>query len=102
MLDNRWTRLIADSRDEWFELGFHRKAVFDLHGEHDPILSAREVESLRWSALGKGSKDVAVILGRSEHTIQTYLKTARFKLQNVTISAAIARVIQPRLTAIME
>lgn len=96
-----WSLTVAQSRDEWIDLAFqiHKKAIFELHGEHDPVpqLGAREIECLRWTALGKDSKDIAAILGLSEHTTQAYLKTARFKLGGATISAAIARAIQLRL-----
>lgn len=100
-LANEWGVAVAQFRDEWIDLGFkiHKKAIFELHGEHDPIpqLGGREIECLHWTALGKDSKDIAAILGLSEHTTQTYLKTARFKLGGATISAAIARAIQLRL-----
>lgn len=96
-----WSMMIARLREEWLELAFliHRKAIFELHGEYDPIpqLAAREIECLYWSALGKDSKDIAAILNLSEHTTQTYLKTARFKLGGATIAAAVARAIHLRL-----
>lgn len=98
---DEWSAIVAESRDEWLEIAFviHQKAVVELYGEHDPVpqLAARELECLHWTALGKDSKDIAVILGLSEHTTQTYLKTARFKLGAATISAAVARAIQLRL-----
>jgi len=98
---HEWSNQVARDRGEWLELAFliHKKAVFELHGENDPIpqLGPREIECLHWTALGKDSKDIAAILGLSEHTTQTYLKTARFKLGAATISAAIARAIQLRL-----
>ncbi|RWI72174.1 autoinducer binding domain-containing protein [Mesorhizobium sp.] len=96
-----WRAIVGRFRVEWIELAhiIHRKAVFEMHGEHDPIpqLGAREIECLHWTALGKDSKDIATILQLSEHTTQTYLKTARYKLGGATISAAIARAIQLRL-----
>lgn len=96
-----WRAVVGRFRDDWIELAhvIHRKAVFELHGEHDPVpqLGPREIECLHWTALGKDSKDIAAILQLSEHTTQTYLKTARYKLGGATISAAIARAIQLRL-----
>ena len=77
----------------------HRKAIYELHGENDPVptLSPREIECLHWTALGKDYKDIAVILGISEHTTRDYLKTARFKLGCATISAAASRAVQLRI-----
>lgn len=98
---DEWKTIVSQFRDEWIELAFliHRKAVFELHGEDDPVpqLAAREIECLHWTALGKDSKDIATILKLSEHTTQAYLKSARFKLGGATISAAIAKAIQLRL-----
>lgn len=98
---NEWSAIVSQYRDEWLELAFliHKKAVFELHGEHDPVpqLAAREIECLHWTALGKDSKDIATILRLSEHTTQAYLKSARFKLGGATVAAAIAKAMQLRL-----
>lgn len=97
----QWRQLVLAYQEDWLELAFiiHKKAVFELHGEHDPVpqLGAREIECLHWAALGKDSKDTATILGLSDHTIRSYLKSARIKLGGATITAAIARAIQLRL-----
>lgn len=99
--DSEWSKIVSDRGSEWAELAFtiHEKAVLELHGDYDPIplLGSREVECLHWSALGKDSKDIAVILGLSNHTVKSYLKSARFKLGCATISAATARAAHLRL-----
>lgn len=99
--DEEWSDIIAECRSEWLELGFliHRKAIFEAYGEPDPIplLSSREIECLHWAALGNDSNDIAVILGLSEHTTRSYLKSARFKLGCSTTAAATARATQLRL-----
>ncbi|WP_142627701.1 LuxR family transcriptional regulator [Rhizobium sp. P007] len=96
-----WTDVVMRFRQEWLDIAFliHRKAVFELHGEHDPIpqLSNREIECLRWSALGLNSKDIAEILGLSEHTTQGYIASARHKLGAATITSATSIAIQLRL-----
>lgn len=96
-----WSATVAQYRDEWVELAFliYHKAIFELHGEHDPIpqLSARELECLHWSALGKDSVDIAVILKLSEHTTRAYIKSARNKLGGGSITYTIARAMQLRL-----
>lgn len=96
-----WRSFVDSCRDEWLELAHlcHRKAVFELHGKNDPVpnLGPREVECLHWTALGKDYKEIALILGISEHTARDYLKTARFKLGCATLSAAVTRAVQLRL-----
>ncbi|WP_107676447.1 LuxR family transcriptional regulator [Agrobacterium sp. LAD9] len=99
--EDEWHALVSQFRAEWADLAFviHRKAVFELYGEHDPVpqLAARELECLHWTALGKDSKDIAAILKLSEHTTQAYLKSARNKLGGGPITATIAKAIQLRL-----
>ncbi len=98
---DEWAELVRRCRNEWIEIAhlIHRKAVYELHGENDPVpsLSPREIECLHWTALGKDYKDISVILGISEHTTRDYLKTARFKLGCATISAAASRAVQLRI-----
>ncbi|RAL97213.1 LuxR family transcriptional regulator [Agrobacterium pusense] len=99
--DEEWSDIIADARDEWIDLArlIHRKAIFEVFGRHDPVplLSPREMECLHWLALGNDYKGVGLILGLSEHTIRSYLKSARYKLGCLTTTAATARAIQLRL-----
>jgi DNA-binding CsgD family transcriptional regulator len=101
MSDEEWTAIERQFLPEWTELGFllHRKAVFELHGENDPVpaLGTREVECLHWASRGKDSKDIAEILGLSEHTARGYLKSARYKLGCPTLSAAIAHAVHLNL-----
>lgn len=96
-----WNKVVEQYRIEWLDLAYliHRRAVFELHGEHDPVpqLSNREIECLHWSALGLHSKDIATILGLSEHTTQSYLASARHKLGAATITSATSLAIQLRL-----
>lgn len=97
----QWSETVNRYRDEWKGIGFHihRKAIFELHGESDPVpyLSKREKECLYWTALGKNSKDIAAILELSDHTVQSYLTSARNKLGAATIASATSRAIQLRL-----
>ncbi|KJF65474.1 helix-turn-helix transcriptional regulator [Rhizobium nepotum] len=98
---DEWDATVEQFRSEWKELAFliHHKAIFELHGEHDPIpqLSSREIECLHWTALGKDSIDIAVILKLSEHTTRAYIKSARHKLGGGSITFTIARAMQLRL-----
>ncbi|NTE68132.1 LuxR family transcriptional regulator [Agrobacterium tumefaciens] len=98
---SEWSNLVQTYGNEWLDLAFliHRKAVFELHGEHDPIpqLGPREKECLYWSALGKTNDEIAEILGLSMHTTQRYLMSARHKLGAASTTSATALAIQLRL-----
>ncbi|OWV98879.1 LuxR family transcriptional regulator [Rhizobium sp. R693] len=98
---SEWSTLVQAYSHEWLELAFliHRKAVFELHGEDDPIpqLGPREKECLNWSALGKTNDEIAEILGLSMHTTQRYLMSARHKLGAASTTSATALAIQLRL-----
>ena len=60
-------------------------------------LTAREIECLRWSAAGKSSDEIAIILTISSHTVVSYLKSAMRKLNAVNRMQAIARACRYRL-----
>jgi len=96
-----WDRLVASHRPDWIEIAFqmHMKAITEIHGEEDPVpgLSARERECLSWVARGKDHKDIALILGISEHTARSYLKSGRLKLGCATISSAAVQAMKFRL-----
>ncbi|NTC19983.1 helix-turn-helix transcriptional regulator [Agrobacterium tumefaciens] len=98
---DEWSGIVDQFRGEWLELAvlIHKKAIQEIHGEHDPVpsLSKREKECLHWTALGKTSTDIAKILGLSEHTTQTYLSNVRHKFGGGPITSAVALAIQLRL-----
>lgn len=56
-----------------------------------PALSPREFECLEWTSKGKSHSDIAIILDLSEHTIRSYLKVARIKLDSVTLAQAVSK-----------
>jgi DNA-binding CsgD family transcriptional regulator len=60
-------------------------------------LSKREIECLRWSAAGKSSEEIAIILDLSSHTVASYLKSAMRKLDSVNRMQAVARAFRYRL-----
>lgn len=60
-------------------------------------LSRREIECLRWSAAGKSSEEIAIILELSTHTVAGYLKSAMRKLDSVNRMQAVARAYRFRL-----
>jgi len=60
----------------------------------DQILSARERECLHWTASGKTSSEIAIILGLSEHTVNHYLSAVCQKLGAANRAHAVARAIR--------
>ena len=59
-----------------------------------PIISPRELEVIRWSAEGKTSVEIAVILGLSEHTINSYTTKILQKLQVVNRAQMVGKAIR--------
>ncbi|MFS8145121.1 LuxR C-terminal-related transcriptional regulator [Rhizobium sp. BR 249] len=60
-------------------------------------LTRREIECLRWSAAGKSSDEIAIILDLLPHTVAGYLKSAMRKLDSVNRMQAVARAFRYRL-----
>lgn len=59
-----------------------------------PIISPRELEVIRWSSEGKTSVEIAIILGLSEHTINSYTTKILQKLQVVNRAQMVATAIR--------
>ena len=91
---------------DWMEfLDLHREDLIgisqDLHVqamgealsglEYVPQLSPREFECLGWTAEGKTYSEIAIILDLSEHTVRSYLKGARLKLNSASLAQAVAK-----------
>jgi len=60
-------------------------------------LTVREIQCLRWSASGKSSEEIAIILHISAHTVNGYPKSAMRKLDAVNRMQAVARACRFRL-----
>jgi DNA-binding CsgD family transcriptional regulator len=60
----------------------------------DVKLSKREIECLRWAAVGKTDNEVALILGRSCATIRFHIHNAALKLNAVNRSQAVFKASQ--------
>jgi LuxR family transcriptional regulator, quorum-sensing system regulator CinR len=71
----------------------HLKALAESSvGADEPLsLSPREHECLRWTAEGKTYSEIAIILNLSEHTVRSYLKVVRLKLDSVSMPQAVAK-----------
>ncbi|MGQ2936803.1 MAG: helix-turn-helix transcriptional regulator, partial [Sphingopyxis sp.] len=61
----------------------------------DCMLSKREVECLRWAAIGKTDKEISMILDRSHATIRYHIHRAGEKLDAVNRSQTIFKAGQP-------
>ncbi|WP_316863412.1 LuxR family transcriptional regulator [uncultured Cohaesibacter sp.] len=99
--EKNWSKLVKANKQDWADLAqtLHKKAVFEQFGESDPIpaLSRRELETLHWAAEGKDHKEIAKIIGISDHTVRTYMRSARHKLDCVNMPHAVAKAIKLHL-----
>lgn len=57
-------------------------------------LTGREIECLRWAAAGKTSVELARIVGLSENTVNHYLHSATRKLDSVSRTQAVVKLIR--------
>lgn len=74
--------------------------VLRMHGhdaEHEILVSARELDCLKWTAAGKTALEASIILGISERTVRFHLNAAREKLGCVTTTQAVAKAIVTQL-----
>jgi DNA-binding CsgD family transcriptional regulator len=67
------------------------------NSEDDILMSARELDCLRWTAAGKTAWEASVILGISERTVRFHLNAAREKLNCATTTQAVAKAIVNQL-----
>jgi DNA-binding CsgD family transcriptional regulator len=66
----------------------------------DLVVSARELDCLRWMAAGKSAWEASVILGISERTVRFHLNSAREKLDCTTTTQAVAILVSQKLIAV--
>lgn len=86
------------------ELGMLAMTVFDQYDRlrrnelmHVDVLSARELEVVRWTAQGKTSVEIGQILSLSDHTINAYMTTAMKKLDCVNRTQLVAKAIRLKI-----
>ena len=95
-----WDTFIRRERANLLELAqfIHGLAVREQYGdEEDVTLAPREREVLMWTARGKTADEIAEIIGISAHTVKSYLKATRAKLNSASIAAAVAECLRRRL-----
>jgi DNA-binding CsgD family transcriptional regulator len=99
--DGEWHQLKARLLSDFQALGnyFHQH-ILRIYG-HDTegamLVSAREIDCLRWIAAGKTAWEASKILGISERTVRFHLNTAREKLHCITTTQAVAKAISQQL-----
>lgn len=94
--EREWSEFLAATRSTLIEIGnrLHRRVIVEVFHEDGPPLTTRELECLRWAALGKSTEEIGTILNISVHTARDYLKSARYKLDCVSSAQAIGKAIQ--------
>jgi LuxR family transcriptional regulator, quorum-sensing system regulator CinR len=94
-----WKAYVTETQSDLIQIAnrLHSRVVSEVFGHNRLNLTARELECLRWVALGKGANEIAAILQISPHTARDYLKSARFKLDCVTSAQAATKAIKLRL-----
>jgi LuxR family transcriptional regulator, quorum-sensing system regulator CinR len=94
--EGEWIKFLATTRLGLVQIAnrLHRRVVGDLFGEDRPHLTPRELECLRWVALGKGATEIAAILQISPHTARDYLKSVHYKMDCVTSAQAVTKAVK--------
>ncbi len=75
----------------------HMLRIFGRGSDKAIIVSAREIDCLKWMAAGKTAWEVSAILGISERTVRFHLNAAREKLQCTTTTQAVAKAVSQQL-----
>ena len=96
-----WTDHVARHVDGLAQahMDLHVKALAEAAADAMgvPQLAPREYECLRFTAQGKTYSEIAIILNLSEHTVRSYLKLARVKLNCVSLAQAVAKAVRYRM-----
>lgn len=96
--DSKWAKYSRRYKSELVNIAYLLHERFSLKSNFSTTaqylgedLTAREVESLQWAALGKTSDETAIILGLSRRSVNFHVNNAKNKLDTVTKSHAVAR-----------
>jgi DNA-binding CsgD family transcriptional regulator len=65
--------------------------------QQELLMSAKELDCLKWTAAGKTALEASIILGISERTVRFHLNAAREKLDCVTTTQAVAKAVAHHL-----
>jgi DNA-binding CsgD family transcriptional regulator len=75
----------------------HVLRINGCDSEQELLISARELDCLKWTAAGKTAWEASVILGISERTVRFHLNVAREKLNCSTTTQAVAKAVAHQL-----
>jgi DNA-binding CsgD family transcriptional regulator len=75
----------------------HVLRINGYDSERELLVSARELDCLKWTAAGKTAWEASVILGISERTVRFHLNAAREKLKCANTTQAVAKAIANQL-----
>jgi DNA-binding CsgD family transcriptional regulator len=99
-----WAKFLWGTHVDLIQIAnrLHSRVVGEVFGRDGPRLTAREVECLRWVALGKDAAGTAAVLKLSVHTTRDYLKTAHHKLGCNSSAQAVAKAMRLGLLTLFE
>ena len=94
--EEHWAELLSTTQPALIQIAnrLHRRVVTELFGEDRPHLTPRELDCLRWVALGKDTTEIGQILEISPHTARDYLKSVHYKLDCVTSAQAVTKAVK--------
>ena len=75
----------------------HVMRVYGHDAFREMLITARELDCLKWVAAGKTAWEASVILGISERTVRFHLNAAREKLDCRTTTQAVAKAVSHQL-----
>jgi LuxR family transcriptional regulator, quorum-sensing system regulator CinR len=94
--EEQWRECLATAQSGLIQIAnkLHRRVVKELFGEDRPHLTPRELDCLRWIALGKDTTAIGEILEISPHTVRDYFKSVHYKLDCVTSAQAVTKAVK--------
>jgi DNA-binding CsgD family transcriptional regulator len=99
---SEWSKLSRLLRRDMQVIGHHfHQRILEICGHAPHIgqqsLSTPEIECLKWAAAGKSAWETSKIMTISERTVKFHLSNARYKLQSVNTTQAVAQAMSARL-----
>ncbi len=96
--DETWAAFIEEFQRDLILIAhyFNQRALGIAGGRvPEPVkpLSRREVDALTYLAMGYARSQVAEMLSISEHTLRVYIESARFKLNAINTTHAVAKAL---------
>jgi DNA-binding CsgD family transcriptional regulator len=96
-----WARQMPMLQRDFQILGnyFHQHImrIYGHDASNEMLITARELDCLKWMAAGKTAWEASVILGISERTVRFHLNAAREKLDCLTTTQAVAKAVSQQL-----